>query len=75
MSKPQVLRMTMLAMQVCVPKSFDDEQVEKFANTDRPAGTELGWKIRKEGHKLLNGDPERVQCRDHADCVHIMLEC
>ena len=76
-NKPEVTHCGFLDCQVCVPASYTDEEVIAFANSANPAGTQLGWVIRKEGDPALNGDAERVQCRDpsRADCVHIMLDC
>lgn len=62
-------------MQVCVPSTWTDQQVTDFANQKNPSGTENGWQIKKEGHESLKGDPERNQCADASDRVHIMLEC
>lgn len=65
-----------LSMQVCVPSEWTDEQTETFANEKVLCGTTHGWKIRPDGHALLNGDKYRVKCdgvwRD--GFVHIMLD-
>lgn len=75
MPNPEVTQTSVFDMQVCVPSEFTDDQVKAFADAQNPAGSELGWTIRKEGHERNTGDPERVHCRDRAGCVHIMLEC
>lgn len=75
MNKPSVTRCGILDMQVCVPSTFSDEQVEEFANRNNPAGTEAGWAITKEGDPVLAGDPERIACQDRDGYVHIMLQC
>jgi hypothetical protein len=73
---PEVVRIGLFDMQVCVPKSYTDEQVEEFAKNETLAhGASLNWKIRREGNKYLAGDPERQQCADHTDKCHIRLEC
>lgn len=74
---PSVTRRGLLDMQVCVPDSFTDEEVEAFANRANPAGTQQGWKIVKAGSKWLGGYPERnpCACGSRAGCVHILLEC
>jgi hypothetical protein len=72
---PTIIKAGLLAMQVCVPGDWSDEQVEKLANSNNPAGTELGWKIRKQGDKLLDGADERVVCSRDPQYVHIMLDC
>lgn len=63
-----------LDMQVCVPKEWTDEQVVEFAEKHFPCGTTHGWQIRREGHKLLSGAPERVVCAGDQGCVHLMLD-
>lgn len=77
MSKPEVSRYGLLAMQVCVPKDFTDAQVESFANGEYPTGIDSKWNIRRQGSDLLNGCDERVQCQQagREDCCHIMLDC
>lgn len=71
---PQVTQETLLAMQVCVPSSWTDRQVKDFADCARLCGTEVGWIIRKEGHHLLAGDPERAPCDKRPGYVHIVLD-
>lgn len=71
---PQVTRLGVLDMQVCVPADWTDEQVIRFAEEKYPAGTTAGWQIRREGDKHLAGDPERAQCHERPGCVHIMLD-
>ena len=65
--QPQVVRINILAMQVCVPKSFTDAQVKEFAERENPCGTTHGWQVRHD-------EPARVQCTERAECVHIVLE-
>jgi hypothetical protein len=72
--KPEVTRFGALDMQVCVPTDWTDEQVKAFAENENPCGTELGWSIRKEGHALLQGKPERNPCESRQGFVHIMLD-
>jgi hypothetical protein len=74
MAKPIMTRTSFLSMQVCVPKEFTDEQARDFAESKNPCGTEHGWQIREEGDPRLKGDPHRVQCREHPENVHIMLD-
>jgi hypothetical protein len=71
----EVTKLGVLDCQVCVPKDWTDEQVVDFVNQKNPSGLANGWIIRKEGDKLLKGDPERRQCEEHTDNVHIMLDC
>lgn len=71
----EVTRVGLLCCQVCVPGTFTDEQVLEYVNSANPAGTERGWSIRKQGHPMLSGENERVQCNLHEENVHVMLEC
>lgn len=72
---PEVTRATFLSMQVCVPAEWSDMQVEEFAESESPAGTEHGWVIRRQGDPALCGDPERQPCDSREGCVHVMLDC
>lgn len=63
-----------LAMQVCVPTGWTDEEVLQFASISNPCGTMNGWQIRRQGHEALKGDDERVDCHDREGFVHIMLD-
>jgi hypothetical protein len=71
----EVTRRGVLDCQVCVPKDWTDEQAVDFANQENPSGLMAGWFIRKKGDKLLKGDPERSQCEEYKDRIHIMLDC
>lgn len=72
----EVLRTGLVAMQVCVPKEWTDEQVETFANSQRPTGLSHGWSVCKEGDPMLAGDPPRNPCHDEINThVHILLTC
>lgn len=61
-------------MQVCVPEGWTDVQVEDFANKENYCGTKSGWRIRREGSKLLDGTPERNPCYERKGFVHITLD-
>lgn len=63
-----------LDMQVCIPKTWTDEQVREFAERENSCGTTGGWQIRREGSKYLSGAPERMQCEDAPKNCHIMLD-
>lgn len=73
--EPEILRISIFSLQVCVPGSFTDKQVEEFANDAAPTGISSGWGIRKEGEESLKGDPERNPCDTREGCVHIVLDC
>lgn len=75
MSEPEITKTSLLSMQVCVPESWPDEQVEEYANTSNPAGTTQGWVMRHDGDPALAGCDERVPCSEREGCVHIMLDC
>lgn len=75
MEEVEVVRSGILDLQVCAEKSISDDKVEEITNFISPAGTTHGWRMKKEGHKGLSGDPYRRQCADHEDRVHIMFEC
>ena len=74
MAEPEVARAGFLDMQVCVPRGYTNEQVIMFAEHEYPCGTEHGWHIREQGNKALGGCNERVQCHDHPENVHIVLD-
>lgn len=65
---PEVLRVCLLQMQVCVPKEYSDAQVEDFANMESPTGISSIWVIRREV-------PERADCEERCGCVHLVLNC
>ncbi len=71
--QPEVTKRGIFDMQVCVPKSWGDGQVIEFANAANPSGVSTGWKIRKDAASL-GGDPERNQCEDREEFVHVMLD-
>ena len=74
MSEPQVTKMSMLAMQVCVPEDWTDYQATDFAEAEYPCGTEHGWQMRKQGDEALAGADERVSCRERSGYVHVMFD-
>ena len=71
---PEVTRVGILDMQVCVPKDWTDEQVKEFADRENLCGTTHGWGIRKQGDRALAGADERVICSKRKNFVHIMLD-
>jgi len=74
-TEPQVTQTNSFDMQVCVPATWTDEQVIRFANERNWSGTIGGWDIRREGDTALAGDPERTACEGREGFVHIMLDC
>jgi len=72
--QPEVTRVAIFSMQVCVPEDWTDDQVVEFAECQNPANTESGWFIRCEGDPNLKNDPERNPCDDREGFVHITLD-
>lgn len=70
----EVIRSSLLSMQVCVPESWTDLSVENFAEHENPSGISGGWGIRRQDDNPLQGADERVFCRDRKGFVHIMLD-
>ena len=70
----EVTKLSMFAIQVCVPEDWTDYHATDFAESEHPCGTEHGWQIRKQGDEALAGDDERVPCRKRSGHVHIMLD-
>ena len=69
-----VTKIGIFSMQVCVPAEWTDAQVVEFANRENGCGTDNGWYIRRDGDPSLRGDPERRQCSQRDEYVHIMLD-
>lgn len=72
--EPVVTRNGLFTMQVCVPKTFTDEETVEYANRVNPAGTSHGWFLCQQGNPVLNGDDSIVQCLERPNCVHRVLE-
>lgn len=70
-----ILKKSVFSLGVCVPASWTDEQVERWANHAYPAVTSAGWQVRKEGDRLVTPEsPERAQCEQEPDRVHLVLD-
>lgn len=61
--EPMVLVSKILEMTLCIPKTWDDAQVEKYAHDRNPL---VSWKV---------GERQRVQCGVHSGAYHITLDC
>jgi hypothetical protein len=72
--KPTIVKTTLLAIQVCVPADWTDEQVHQWVNATNPSGTKTGWVMRKNGSEYLQGDPERMPCAKREGFVHIAFD-
>lgn len=71
---PEVRRIALFDMQVCVPADFTDDEVVEFAESENRCGTKAGWAIRRKGCPALGGDMERVPCNESPGKVHIVLD-
>ncbi len=74
MDIPELCQSGLLDMQVCVPKTWSDDEVIAFGEQVFRCGTLGGWQIRREGDRYLNGDPERNQCGEKPEFIHIVLD-
>ena len=74
MDEPVVTKPGVLSMQVCIPESWNDENIKSFADNNNHCGTTMGWCIRKQGNKLLDGANERVPCSERKGFIHVMLD-
>lgn len=75
MNAVQVVRRSLLALQVCVPKDLGNAEIEDQTNSIEPTGIRSGWTIVDDGNDCLAGDPSRVQCHDDPNRVHLVLTC
>ena len=73
---PAITHIGLFDLQVCVPKTFTDDEVTEFANKEHICGTTKGWTIRRQGSEFLGGCDERVQClgSGREEFCHIMLD-
>lgn len=74
-TEPQVLKVGLVTMQVCVPSGWTDEQIVEYANQKAMTGLDHGWSIIRNGDAALGSYPERNQCEQRKECVHVLLEC
>jgi hypothetical protein len=75
-AEPQVLRVTLCYLQVCVPSRWTDTEVESWANRQRPTGISSKWKVTI--HKSREGKkwPRYVRCESHpGHAKHVVLVC
>lgn len=59
--KPQVIRSTMLTLQVCAPAAMDNADLENYVNRVHGGG----WTVAKNA--------TRVACDENKECVHVWL--
>lgn len=62
---PSILTCTIFAIQVCVPFTWSDDEVEAYVKDL----TKSGWRVRREGP-----DPKEVQCEKHVKMKHVVLD-
>lgn len=65
---PEIVRQSLLWIQVCVPETFTDAEVEDFANTTHPTGISSQWQIQQL-------EPVRCKCEERQGCSHLVLVC
>jgi hypothetical protein len=70
MSKAVITRTGIFDCQVCVPKTYTDEQVLDLVERQY----EMRGGVRREGDKMLGGDPERAQCTKYPENCHIVVD-
>jgi len=73
MPEPEIIQTKLLAMQLCVPSDWTNEQIIEFAEERNPAGTSAGWRVCEDGHKCLGGYPARVNCDEHPGFIHTVV--
>ncbi len=61
----EILKDRLLGLQVCVPKDWNNEKISRFANNEYSSSIEYKWQVSE--------DIEKVQCCEHIDNVHVIL--
>lgn len=69
---PEIVRWSLLSMQVCVPEDYTDEAITEFANRNHPTGIESQWQIKTE---YDDDTPVRTPCESRRGCVHVVVIC
>lgn len=75
MEKPEILVKKPLGMRLCVPDTYTDEQIVKFAELENSCGTTGGWHVAKEGDECLCGCEARYKCDARPGFVHVVVYC
>lgn len=75
MPKPHVLKIGLASIKVCVPKGWDDDEVESFTNGSHMTGLDHGWHIRRQAEYKDDESKERMECERYEGYVHIVLDC
>lgn len=71
MPKPEIIRETLMSLQLCIPDTWSDEHIEEFANTAKHVGGEWRWRIRQEAS---GSDPARNPCAAQPGHVHLIVD-
>ena len=67
--KIQILKMSVLSMQVCAPATATKEEIEAGANAECSTGISSRWAIDE------TFEPQAVVCSDNPDRRHWILNC
>jgi len=71
---PEIVRWSLLNLQVCVPEEYTDAEVIEFADHNHRTGLDHGWRIVR-ADEMTDGSPERNPCSQRKGCVHVLLSC
>jgi len=66
-----VIRNRGLALQVCAPESWTEEEVNEATNSVHPTGIRSTWRVVDP----MNGDARRVVCEEGCGRVHYVMVC
>lgn len=70
---PEVLKNKIFYIQLCVHKSWTDQQVLDYAEEHAPCGIETGWIIHRSGVCKDNLPIDTVPCDIKPEFVHVLL--
>jgi len=75
----EVIGMTLLSIQVCVPEEWDRKKVEAETNMRSPCGTSNGWAVydytEEERKELGSAAVNPNGCSEYIDKRHWVLAC
>lgn len=71
--KPSIIRSKALAMQLCVPHHWSNDDIIAFAQSEICCGTTNGWQVAKKGDGALRGDEPTVTCARNPDFKHVVV--
>lgn len=67
MADMNMVRVSILSCQCCVPKDTSNEVAEEYVNTQNPTGIDSKWRI--------DESLGRTQCEKFPENVHLVLHC